>query len=243
MSKLTTCKACGKEIAKSAKTCPHCGAKNKKKPIGCLIALILFLLAGACGAGGNTDTPETTTPVDSIAQTQPVQTTEPQDDTASAPVQTTAPVETTDPAEDITFGEKNALATAKNYLRFTAFSYTGLIDQLEFEGYTKEEATYGADNCGADWKEQALNSALNYLDFSAFSYSGLIDQLEFEGFTMEEATYAADNCGADWMEQAAKCAESYLSYSSFSRSSLIDQLEFEGFTHEQAVYGVEQNGY
>lgn len=29
-SKLTTCKACGAEIAKSAKSCPHCGAKNKK---------------------------------------------------------------------------------------------------------------------------------------------------------------------------------------------------------------------
>lgn len=30
MAKMTNCKSCGKEIAKSAKTCPHCGAKNKK---------------------------------------------------------------------------------------------------------------------------------------------------------------------------------------------------------------------
>ena len=28
--KMTTCKACGHEIAKSAKACPACGAKNKK---------------------------------------------------------------------------------------------------------------------------------------------------------------------------------------------------------------------
>lgn len=28
--KMTTCKTCGAEIAKSAKSCPHCGAKNKK---------------------------------------------------------------------------------------------------------------------------------------------------------------------------------------------------------------------
>lgn len=28
--KIINCKACGAEIAKSAKTCPHCGAKNKK---------------------------------------------------------------------------------------------------------------------------------------------------------------------------------------------------------------------
>ena len=28
--KLISCKACGQEIAKSAKRCPKCGAKNKK---------------------------------------------------------------------------------------------------------------------------------------------------------------------------------------------------------------------
>ena len=27
MPTLTTCKSCGKEVAKSAKSCPHCGAK------------------------------------------------------------------------------------------------------------------------------------------------------------------------------------------------------------------------
>ena len=29
-TKLTTCKACGEQVAKTAKTCPHCGAKIKK---------------------------------------------------------------------------------------------------------------------------------------------------------------------------------------------------------------------
>ena len=76
MDKMTTCKACGKEIAKSAKACPQCGAKNKKAPIGCLVVLILFLLVGACSAGG-TDTPETTGPAAPVVQTQPVETTAP----------------------------------------------------------------------------------------------------------------------------------------------------------------------
>lgn len=142
-----------------------------------------------------------------------------------------------------TIGEKNALKTAYSYLNYTAFSYIGLIDQLEYEGYTHSEAVYAVDNCGANWNEQALLSAYSYLDYTAFSYSGLIDQLEYEGFTNSEATYAVKNCGADWYEQAAKCAKSYLDYSSFSRSSLIDQLEYEGFTYDQAVYGVEANGY
>jgi len=29
-SKMKKCKACGEEIAKAAKTCPHCGSKNKQ---------------------------------------------------------------------------------------------------------------------------------------------------------------------------------------------------------------------
>ena len=34
---------------------------------------------------------------------------------------------------------------AKAYLEYTAFSYKGLIEQLEFEGFTSEEAIYGAE--------------------------------------------------------------------------------------------------
>lgn len=139
-------------------------------------------------------------------------------------------------------GEKNALRAALNYLDSSAFSYSGLVKQLEYEGYTTDEATYAVNNCGADWSEQALLSAKSYLNYTAFSYSGLIEQLKYEGFSVEEATYGVDNCGADWFEQAAKCAQNYLECSAFSRSGLIDQLEFEGFTNEQAVYGVDQTG-
>lgn len=142
----------------------------------------------------------------------------------------------------IPYEYQNALTKADKYLRYSSFSYSGLIAQLEYEGCTTEAATYAADNCGADWYEQAVETAADYLRYSAFSYSGLIDQLEYEGFTTEEATYAADNCGADWNEQAAKKASDYLSFSSFNRSRLIEQLEFEGFTHDQAVYGADQNG-
>ena len=143
----------------------------------------------------------------------------------------------------LTTGQKNALASARSYLGYSAFSHDGLIGQLEYEGYTTEEATFAADNCGADWNEQALAKALSYLDYSAFSYTGLIGQLEYEKFTTEQATYGVDNCGADWNEQAVKKAKSYLEYSSFSKDKLIGQLEYEGFTHEQAVYGAEANGY
>ena len=141
-----------------------------------------------------------------------------------------------------TVAEQNALRKAKSYLKFSSFSYTGLIDQLEYEGFTSAEAKYGVDNCEADWMEQALKQAKSYLKSSSFSYVGLIDQLEYSGFTTAEAKYGTDNCGADWMEQAAKQAKSYLKIFDLSRKGLIDQLEYDGFTYEQAVYGAEQNG-
>lgn len=91
-----------------------------------------------------------------------------------------------------TAGMRNALQSAKNYLSIMPFSYSGLIEQLEFEGYSTKEATYAADNCGADWYEQAVKSAENYLEIMPFSRSGLIEQLEFDGYTYEQAVYGVD---------------------------------------------------
>lgn len=82
-----------------------------------------------------------------------------------------------------------------SYLDFSSFSYTGLIDQLEYEKFTTEQATYAVDNCGADWNAQAVECAKSYLDFSSFSREGLIDQLEYEGFTHEQAVYGAEQNG------------------------------------------------
>lgn len=94
-----------------------------------------------------------------------------------------------------TTGEKNALRTAREYLNISAFSYTGLIHQLEYEGYLTEEATYAADNCNANWNEQAAKSAKEYLDISSFSRQGLIDQLIYEGYTQEQAEYGVTQNG------------------------------------------------
>ena len=95
-------------------------------------------------------------------------------------------------AETVTSGERNALDKAVSYLNIMAFSYDGLVDQLEYEGYTHSEAVYGADQCGADWNEQAAKKARQYLDLMSFSRSGLIEQLEYDGFTTEEATYGVN---------------------------------------------------
>lgn len=95
----------------------------------------------------------------------------------------------------VTMGQKNALNKAKSYLGFTAFSYTGLISQLEFDGFSTEDSTYAVDNCGADWNEQAAKKAKSYLDYTSFSRDGLIDQLLFDGFTNEQAEYGVTKVG------------------------------------------------
>ena len=92
-------------------------------------------------------------------------------------------------------GERNARKSAESYLGYSAFSRSGLIDQLEYEGYTTSQAEYGVDAQDADWNAQAALSAESYLEYSAFSRSGLIDQLEYEGFTTSQAEYGVDAAG------------------------------------------------
>lgn len=89
-------------------------------------------------------------------------------------------------------GMRNALQSAKDYLDAMSFSRKGLIEQLEYEGYSSSEAEYAVEHCGADWNEQACDMARDYLEVMAFSRSSLIEQLEFEGFTHSQAVYGVD---------------------------------------------------
>jgi hypothetical protein len=117
-------------------------------------------------------------------------------DKSTVPTWAATPAPTKTPTPDTaTTGEKNAVEKAKSYLRFSAFSREGLIDQLEYEGFSHKEAVYGADRVGANWNEQAAKKAESYLKYSAFSRSGLIDQLEYEGFTPSQAEYGVKAVG------------------------------------------------
>ena len=91
--------------------------------------------------------------------------------------------------------QKNAVGTAKSYLSFSAFSRQGLIEQLEYEGYSPALATFGTDHAGANWYRQAVKSAKSYLSFMSFSHSGLVDQLVYEGFTDAQAEYGVSHNG------------------------------------------------
>jgi Host cell surface-exposed lipoprotein len=43
---------------------------------------------------------------------------------------------------------EQAAKSAESYLDMTGFSRSGLIEQLEYEGYTTEQAEYGVDQTG-----------------------------------------------------------------------------------------------
>ena len=227
-SKLTTCSACGHEIAKGKKViCPNCGKVNKKpiyKRTWFIVVAVLFTLSALGSALGGGDDTKEATPTGS----------------GSAEVAEKEPA--AEVVDNETAGQKNAVKQAENYLRTMAFSRQGLIDQLIFEQYSNEDATYAVDKLNIDWKEQAVLKAENYLRNMAFSKTGLTKQLEFEGFTTEEANYGTENIIVDWKEQAYLKAKEYLKNMAFSRQGLIDQLEFEGFTNEQAVFGVDAAG-
>ena len=94
-----------------------------------------------------------------------------------------------------TVAQSNAKKSATSYLRYSSFSRTGLIGQLEFEGFSTADATYGVDAQKADWNAQAAKSAKSYLKYSSFSRIGLIDQLVFEGFTQAQAEYGVSTTG------------------------------------------------
>lgn len=172
------CEKCGHKFLETEKACPKCGYKPKPKRSGWTVFWAAWALAQAvfwgclmCIAMLQSDDPSpTVSPTVLPTVTQPY---------------------ANEPPSGMTIGQKNALQSAKNYLSFSAFSYDGLIHQLEYEKYSHEDAVFAADNCGADWFEQAAKSAKNYLGFTAFSKDGLIDQLMYEGFTMEQAEYGA----------------------------------------------------
>lgn len=93
--------------------------------------------------------------------------------------------------------KSDAVAMAREYLAYSSFSKSGLIGQLEFEGFSYSDSSAAVDQLEVDgevnWYVQAAKSARQYREYSPFSRQGLIEQLEFEGFTNQQAVYGADH--------------------------------------------------
>jgi pyruvate/2-oxoglutarate dehydrogenase complex dihydrolipoamide acyltransferase (E2) component len=132
---------------------------------------------------------------DSPTATQTAGTT--QSPTVSTPP--TAPAPSTPapsaPTSRLSSEQRNAVRAAENYLSVMAFSRSGLIDQLQFEGYSRNDATVAVDEIDPDWRAQAAAAARQYLSVMPFSRSALIDQLVFDGFSRAEAEFGVASIG------------------------------------------------
>lgn len=97
-----------------------------------------------------------------------------------------------------TFGQRQAQAAAKSYLKFGSFSRAGLIHQLDSpygSDFSRADAVWGATHAGANWNAEAVEAAKAYLKFSSFSRAGLIRQLTSpygDKFTRAQAVYAVN---------------------------------------------------
>lgn len=97
--------------------------------------------------------------------------------------------------EKESISQTNALETAQSYLAYTAFSKSGLVDQLIYEKFSRADSEWAVNQLEIDWNEQAAKMAKQYLDYSSFSRQGLIDQLKYEGFSTKQARYGVDQVG------------------------------------------------
>lgn len=149
-----------------------------------VVVVVIFALPN-----GKSSTPAPVTSTPQAAQSAEAE------PAVSQPAESTVPDPEANAEPSMTMGQQNALSSAKDYLDYAAFSHAGLVEQLEYEQYSHEDAVYAADNCGADWNVQAEKSAADYLALTSFSKNELIEQLEYEGYTHEQAVHGAEANG------------------------------------------------
>lgn len=151
----------------------------------------LVVITGIAGVGGSSETEPAKD--DTASETKKDEPTKKAEKAKPAKqVKKAKPEPTEEPEPEISAGQERALAAAENYLDIIPQSQKALAEQLEFDGFSKADATWAAANVEADWNEQATEAAENYLDIMPQSKDALIGQLEFDGFTPAQAQHGAN---------------------------------------------------
>ena len=129
-NKMTTCKTCGTEMARSAKVCPSCGAKNKKpfftRPW--FIAIVALIIIGAIASGGKSESGNTTAVADKTNSNN----SEVKDNTAES---TTIAIEYVDYTVDDLMAqlEENALKASNDH-KGENVRITGKLNNIDSSG-------------------------------------------------------------------------------------------------------------
>lgn len=153
-----------------------------------IVAALSLSLAG-CASPAATSQPIEPSPIQSSTEGVP----SPQIAVQSPTAEPAPAAEPEAPKE--TVSQRNALKKAETYLKYSAFSRAGLIEQLEHEKFTTADATWAVDRVTVDWNEQAAKKADTYLKYSSFSRGSLLDQLAYEGFTPAQAEFGVASTG------------------------------------------------
>jgi len=148
-----------------------------------------------------------------------------------------SPTETADP------GLPDVTAVAREAIRSRALSRDGLISELEFRGYTSEQAETAADAIGADWNAEATEAAQGYVDSTAFSEQLLITQVTYDGFTPDEARYGVAHVEADWNAEAVEAAQQFAGGTPVPRADVVLYLREQQFTEAQVEHGADSLDY
>lgn len=226
------CSNCGEGITKDAAFCEHCGAainettgESSNAPIS----------SNETSTESNTST-ETSTPTETSEPTGSSKPTESSNPTESNnPTISSEPTATTKPLTD----QEKAVERAEELAK-TGFGYSRveMIAALEGEGFSKEDATYGADWGLFLYEDQAVKRAKYLLTKRAYSYQLLHNQLDMAGFFYTQCDYGVQNCGANWNEQAVRRAKELIdSKKGYSEKGLFLCI---GFRNEEAEYAKEK---
>lgn len=199
-------------------------------------------------------TPESTTPP--VTETPPEQpsteldeTIEPPTSTEDKPIQ--PPKKTKRQLKEEQRRKEAAVKIAKDYVSnknftLTAHSFYSIKEYLEEnKKFSAEEAEYGAENCGANWNEEAVKAAKMCLELETkvnFSYSKkeLSKSIERQWkFTPEQVSYGVENCGADWNKQAENYVKLMLDKNpNIKKEQIVKTLTNKGFNKEEINHGI-----
>ena len=91
--------------------------------------------------------------------------------------------------------QENAVRKAQDFLREDNFSHKGLVEQLEYDHFSADDAEYAVSSIPVDWNAQAAGKAKSFLKEDSFSHEGLVEQLEYDGFTASQAEYGVTAAG------------------------------------------------
>lgn len=237
--KLIKCRACEKEIAKSAKACPYCGAKRplyRRTWFIVTMSIILFFILIAVFFGDELDDE-----YDGDRRGHRYQKNK------------NVTVEVVDMSK-MTEAEVDKWAEDKKINVVRKKEYSDSVKKGEYINQSIEAKksiyegdklilTYSLGKKPTKSEENALMKAEVYSTTLNMSKQGIYDQLisSVEGFSRKEAQYAIDNIEANWNENALQKARRYQNNMKMSKQAIYNQLtsSFEGFTKKEAQYAID----